>query len=76
MRFFAPRRSYLLTEHLLQPGKPGSVVTVNADKPRKGAFVVRVGEETVVSLLALPRPFTKLRELDMEATAAKVLELL
>jgi hypothetical protein len=35
-----------------------------------------VGSNTVVSLLALPRPFTKLRELDLEGVAADVARLL
>ncbi len=41
-----------------------------AVKPRKGYFEVRVGPETIVSLASMPRPFVKLRGLDMAATAA------
>jgi hypothetical protein len=51
----------------------GHRVVVNASKPRKGAFVVRIGSDedgsdakACIELLALPRPFTKLRELDLE----------
>ena len=45
----------------------GKAVIVNEVKPRKGAFVIRIGDDCVVELLALPRPFTKLRELDLSA---------
>ena len=45
----------------------GFSVRVNTEKPRKGSFVVRIGEESkpVIELLALPRPFKKLREIDL-----------
>jgi len=46
--------------------------TVNADKPGKGNFVVRVNGEAVVSLVAMARPFNKLRELDIAAAGAAV----
>jgi hypothetical protein len=45
---------------------------VNAEKPRKGAFVVTVvaGDvprgEPVLSLLDMARPFAKLKALDMD----------
>ena len=43
-------------------------------QPRKGAFEVRVEgvAAPIVSLLALPRPFTKLRELDLTSVAEEV----
>lgn len=46
----------------------GFTVTINPEKPRKGAFViVREGVSTpVVELLDMPRPFTKLRNLDID----------
>lgn len=43
-------------------------VEINAEKPRKGAFVVSSGEDNIIELLGMPRPFKKLRELDIEAT--------
>lgn len=46
--------------------------SVNGEKPRKGYFEVRVGGKPVVSLASMPRPFKKLRELDMDELAAKV----
>jgi hypothetical protein len=52
----------------------GLPVTVNAERPRKGYFEVRVSglAEPVISLPGMPRPFTKLRELDLAAAAAQV----
>ena len=47
-------------------------VTVNAEKPRKGAFVVSVGDTKVVELLDMKRPFPALKALDMDDVAADV----
>lgn len=46
------------------------------DKPRKGSFVIKVSgsEAPIVNLLDMPRPFTKLRELDLDATVQTILE--
>lgn len=44
-------------------------VTINETKPRKGSFVVQIeGEEDqpVIEFLNLTRPFTKLKELDLD----------
>ena len=42
-------------------------------RPRKGTFEVRLASGKVVeSLPGMPRPFKKLRALDLEKTAAKV----
>lgn len=38
--------------------------------------MVRVGEADVISLIAMPRPFKKLRELDIDKAAAKVVAAL
>ncbi|KAL6748002.1 Seleno protein H [Haematococcus lacustris] len=60
-------------EKLLKEALPGVVVSINPDKPRKGCFEVREGEDVKhVSLLDMPRPFTKLKELDLEALAADI----
>ncbi len=49
-------------------------VLLNPDgKPRKGTFEVRFKGETLVSLQAMPRPFTPLRELDLASLAGKIL---
>jgi len=57
---------------------PGVAVSVNPEKPRKGCFEVRAegGEKPIVSLIDMPRPFTKLKALDMEALAAEVITAL
>ena len=47
-------------------------VEVNAEKPRKGCFEVRVGDTPVLSFLDMPRPFKQLKALDMEDVAAQV----
>jgi hypothetical protein len=49
-------------------------VSINAEKPRKGSFVITVNgnEKPIVELLDLPRPFTKLRNLDLEATVTDI----
>ena len=49
-------------------------VNQSDSKPRKGTFEVRLSDGTVVvSLASMPRPFTKLRALDMEATVEQAL---
>jgi len=58
----------------VKAGFPGAVVKVNEEKPRKGCFEVSVGENTVLSLLDMPRPFTKLKALDMDDVAADVVK--
>jgi len=49
-------------------------IEINKEKPRKGCFVVNVSmvegvskTSAVIELLDMPRPFTKLRELDLDA---------
>jgi hypothetical protein len=44
----------------------GYTVQINPEKARKGSFVVVINDKTVIELLAMPRPFTKLRETDVE----------
>lgn len=54
----------------------GWTVMINKEKPRKGAFVVMVDGEAkpAIELLALARPFTKLREYDLDAAIAEILK--
>ncbi|KAJ1426245.1 hypothetical protein B484DRAFT_330548, partial [Ochromonadaceae sp. CCMP2298] len=52
----------------------GYVVAVNIEKPRKGAFVVAVDGQVAVELLDMPRPFKKLRELDLDAAVASIVD--
>ncbi len=49
---------------------PGVQVAHNLEKPRKGAFVVTVRGKAVLTLLDLPRPFKKLREISVDELAA------
>jgi len=50
-------------------------VSVNPDKPRKGCFEVREADgKTFVSLLDMPRPFTKLKALEVEKLAEEIAE--
>ncbi|KAF5830216.1 hypothetical protein DUNSADRAFT_14878 [Dunaliella salina] len=46
--------------------------TINPEKPRKGWFEVRGGDKVHVSLQDMPRPFTKLKELDIDKLAADI----
>jgi len=54
----------------------GYEVSINAEKPRKGSFVVKIdgADEPAINLLDMPRPFKKLRELDVEAAIAKAID--
>jgi hypothetical protein len=54
----------------------GAKVSVNLAKPRKGAFVVKTAKSTVVELLNMPRPFPKLKALDMDRVGADVVKAL
>lgn len=53
----------------------GYTVSINPSKPRKGAFVItREGKETpIIELLDMPRPFTKLKNLDIDEVIADIL---
>ena len=46
-------------------------VTINPEKPRKGCFEVRVNGDAVLSLMDMPRPFTKLKALDFDGQVSK-----
>ncbi|AEC07578.1 unnamed protein product [Arabidopsis thaliana] len=59
----------------LEEAVPGIIVTVNPDKPRRGCFEIREeGGETFISLLAMKRPFTPMKELNMEEVIADIVE--
>ncbi|CAI5949472.1 unnamed protein product [Closterium sp. NIES-64] len=49
-----------------------------SDQPRKGCFEVRLadGSSTFISLLSMPRPFGKLKALDIDAEAEKIVNQL
>ncbi|CAL8464287.1 g3822 [Coccomyxa elongata] len=61
-------------EKALKEALPDAVVSVNPEKPRKGCFEVRDadGGKTYVSLLDMPRPFTKLKALDIDELAKEI----
>ena len=61
-------------EALVKADVPGAQIQVNEEKPRKGCFEISVNGKTVLSLLDMPRPFTKLKALDMEDVAADVVK--
>ncbi|CAA7408191.1 unnamed protein product [Spirodela intermedia] len=59
----------------LENGVPGINVVVNPEKPRRGCFEIRdANGQTFVSLLNMPRPFTRMRELDMDALISDIIE--
>ena len=67
-------------EKLFTSTQPEVKVTINAEKPRKGSFVVTVfrsgiDEEgtKIIELLDLPRPFKKLKDLDIDKVIADYL---
>ena len=44
-------------------------IVINAEKPRKGVFEVRVGETVIASTGPEPRPFPDLKAIDVDAVA-------
>jgi len=67
----------LQVQQYLQKVVPGLEVVINPEKPRRGCFEIRDGEGNIfISLLGMPRPFTKMKALDMDETAASIVEQL
>jgi len=65
----------------VKKAKPGVSVTVDHQpalgrNPDKGSFIVTVNGKTLVSCVAMPRPFTTMKALDMAAVAKQVIESL
>lgn len=57
----------------LKGALPGLEVLVNPDKPRKGCFEIRDQDgNTFLSLLGMPRPYTKLKGLDLDKTVEEI----
>lgn len=53
----------------------GLKVTINAEKPRKGSFVVTLpGGKKIIELLDMPRPFAKLKAMDVEEVTRAALK--
>ena len=51
-------------------------IAVNQEKPRKGAFVISVRGHPIVTLLDLPRPFKRLRDLSVDDSVSDILKAL
>ncbi|CAI9111110.1 OLC1v1011249C1 [Oldenlandia corymbosa var. corymbosa] len=68
----------LHVKQALEKDLDGSVtVVLNPDKPRKGCFEIREdGEdgETFISLLDMKRPFTPMKELDMDKVVSDIVD--
>jgi hypothetical protein len=47
---------------------------LNGERPRKGSFVVSLNGKVVCELLDMPRPFTKLRNTDVDELADTILQ--
>jgi len=55
----------------------GATVSINPEKPRKGAFVVTIdGDKEIVSLTDLVRPFPPLKNLNMDEVIKDVVTAL
>jgi hypothetical protein len=62
-------------KNLVKALKGKAEAIINPEEPGKGNFVIRVnGGEPVVELLAMTKPFTPIKELNMEDVIAKVLQ--
>jgi len=53
---------------------PGTDVVINSEKPRKGCFEIKANGAVVLSLLDMPRPFTKLKASVCASRVAPALE--
>ncbi|KAF7043138.1 hypothetical protein CFC21_052561 [Triticum aestivum] len=61
------KRRALKVKEDLESAVPGVSVTINPEKPRRGCLEIREeGGDVFISLLNMPRPFNKMRELDMD----------
>ncbi|WOL15010.1 selenoprotein H [Canna indica] len=59
----------------LENSVSGIIVTVNPDKPRRGCFEIREENGQVfVSLLDMRRPFTPMKELDMDEVIEDIIK--
>ncbi|KAF6988520.1 hypothetical protein CFC21_006042 [Triticum aestivum] len=61
------KRRALKVKEDLESAVPGVSVTINPEKPRRGCLEIREeGGDVFISLLNMPRPFKKMKELDMD----------
>ena len=62
-------------EKFIKAGSKKLTVAIHpgGERPRKGCFEVRSGKKVLLGLYDMPRPFTKLKALDIEEEAKKIL---
>lgn len=59
----------------LEKSVAGILVILNPEKPRRGCFEIREeGGEKFISLLDMKRPFTPMKQLDMEKVIADIID--
>lgn len=63
-------------EKLVKAAVPKATVVINEERPRKGTFSIVVKGEVLVNLESMPRPFGKLKALDMDDLADQIVEKL
>ncbi|KAH9293355.1 hypothetical protein KI387_041451 [Taxus chinensis] len=65
----------LKVEKELKGAIPDVEVTINPEKPRRGCFEIRDGKGNIfLSFQNLPRPFTKLKQHDLDGTISEIIE--
>ena len=61
----------------MKAAAPSVKVAINPEKPRKGCFEVRIdGQEPLLSLLDMKRPFPALKALDMDEVGKTIVAAL
>ena len=60
-------------ESAIKSAVPSASIERNREKARFGTFEVVVNGDVVLSLVAMPRPFKKLRSLDMDGVVESVI---
>ena len=67
------RRRATELENAIESAVPSASIERNREKARTGTFEVAVNGDVVLSLVAMPRPFKKLRSLDMDGVVESVI---
>eukprot|EP01018_Ginkgo_biloba_P040099 Gb_12619 [translate_table: standard] len=64
----------LKVEKALKDAVPDVDVKINPEKPRRGCFEIRDGQGSIfLSLQNMPRPFTKLKQWDLDSTISDII---
>ncbi|XP_039144547.1 uncharacterized protein LOC120281919 [Dioscorea cayenensis subsp. rotundata] len=58
----------------LEKSVPGITVEINPVKPRRGCFEIRNANQIFLSLLDMQRPFTRMKNLDMDQVVQDVVQ--